>query len=264
MAIYAIGDVHGHYDALLRLLDKIRYNDSDELWFVGDLVNRGPDALAVLRFVRGLTYKKVVLGNHDFSLLVQVQHFPGNKLQPSTQQILDADDGEELVDMLRYFPLLHMDESLQTVMTHAGLFPQWTIMQGLEASNAVSRQLQSDNYREFLREIFGDLPNKWSANLQKMDYWRFAVNAFCRMRYLNADGSLNLHAKERPQNSQELTPWFSVQQQCHWHQIFGHWASLGLQIIGNVTCIDGGYAWGGKLAAYDVEHRQLITSIKAE
>ena len=264
MAILAIGDVHGHFEALLRLLDKAGYGDGDELWFVGDLVNRGPDSAGVLRFVHGLARKRVVLGNHDFSILVQAQRFPGNKLQASTLEVLQADDGEELIDGLRKFPLLYADTRLQTVMSHAGLFPQWSLDQGQAASDAVSAQLRGSGYRDFLREIFGNLPNQWSPELRGMDYWRFAVNAFCRMRYLNEDGSLNLEAKDKPKKTKGLQPWFSVAQTCGWRQLFGHWASLGLRTEGNIVCLDGGYAWGGQLVAYDVENRRLAATLSAK
>ena len=97
-----------------------------------------------------------------------------------------------------------------------------------------------------------------------MDYWRYAVNAFSRMRYLNADGSLNLEAKDKPKQTKGLQPWFSVAQTCGWRQLFGHWASLGLRTEGNIVCLDGGYAWGGQLAAYDVENHRLAATISAE
>lgn len=264
MAIFAIGDVHGHLDGLLRLLDKVGYGDSDELWFVGDLVNRGPDSAGVLRFVHGLRLKRVVLGNHDFSMLVQAQRFPGGRMQQSTLDVLHTEDGEELIDGLRQFPLLHVEPRLQLLMSHAGLFPQWSIEDGQAASDAVSAQLRGNGYREFLREIFGDNPNQWSADLQGMDYWRFAVNAFCRMRYLNADGSLNLYAKNQPKKTPGLSPWFSVSQRCDWLQLFGHWASLGLRTKGQAICLDGGYAWGGQLVAYDVLHRRVAAAINAK
>jgi len=264
MAIFAIGDVHGHLDGLLRLLDKVRYGDSDELWFVGDLVNRGPDSAGVLRFVHGLRLKRMVLGNHDFSMLVQAQRFPGGRMQQSTLDVLRAEDGEELIDGLRQFPLLHVEPQLQVLMSHAGLFPLWSIEDGQKASDAVSAQLRGDGYREFLREIFGDKPDRWSADLQGMDYWRFTVNAFCRMRYLNADGSLNLRAKDQPKKTESLLPWFSVPQQCGWLQLFGHWASLGLRTEGRAICLDGGYAWGGQLVAYDVLRNRVAAVINAK
>ena len=263
MAIFAIGDVHGHLDGLLRLLDKVGYGDSDELWFVGDLVNRGPDSAGVLRFVHGLRLKRMVLGNHDISMLVQAQRFPGGRMQQSTLDVLRAEDGEELIDGLRQFPLLHVEPRLQVLMSHAGLFPLWSIEDGQKASDAVSAQLRGDGYREFLREIFGDKPDRWSADLQGMDYWRFAVNAFCRMRYLNADGSLNLHAKDQPERTAWLRPWFTCAQTCDWRQIFGHWASLGLHTEGNIVCLDGGYAWGGQMVAYDVENHCIAASVEA-
>ena len=197
-------------------------------------------------------------------MLVQAQRFPGNRMQQSTLDVLHCDDGEALIDGLRQFPLLHVEPRLQVLMSHAGLFPQWSVEEGQAASDAVSAQLRGDGYRDFLREIFGDKPDRWSADLRGMDYWRFAVNAFCRMRYLNADGSLNLHAKDRPKKTEGLLPWFSVPQRCEWLQLFGHWASLGLHTGGKAVCLDGGYAWGGELAAYDVLQRRLAATISAK
>lgn len=262
MAIYAIGDVHGHYDGLMRLLDKIGYGDDDELWFVGDLVNRGPDSAGVLRFVAGLNQKKVVLGNHDIALLIQAQHFPEFKIKKTTKEVLQAADGEALIDQLRYFPLLHADSRLQILMTHAGLFPQWTLEQGQKASDAVSTQLRSSDYRNFLRHIFGDKPRLWSEKLQGTDYLSFAVKAFCRMRYLDKDGGLNLEAKMSPQDaSKNLHPWYSVKQNCHWQQLFGHWSTLGVYVHKNIICLDGGYAWGGSMVAYNVEAKTFAGKI---
>lgn len=259
MAIYAIGDVHGQYAALLRLLEKIGYADGDELWFVGDLVNRGPDSLNVLRLVTGMANAKVVLGNHDLSLLVQAQHFKGNKIKPAMAEILAAEDGAALVDKLRAYPMLHVDKARKVAMSHAGMYPGWTMKTARCLNREVCKSLQGKKYREFLRDLYGDEPARWSADLSGMAAKRFAVNVFCRMRFLEQDGALDLQAKMAPHDADPgLIPWFDWEMHNKYRWIFGHWASCGLMVRERVACLDGGSAWGGELVAFDVDEWRVV------
>lgn len=264
MTIYAIGDVHGHYDALARLLEQVHFCDDDTLWLVGDLVNRGPQSAEVLRFVHGFRHKQVVLGNHDLSLLVQAQDFKDIEMKKDTRAILKEDDGEELVDGLRRYPLMLVDEGLGVVMTHAGLYPKWSVAQGLAYAKQVSERLQAHDYRDFLYEVYGDEPNVWTASLRGMDLWRFTINAFCRMRFLDENWGLNLRAKGSPDKTKDgIEPWFKKPQQSALQQYFGHWASLGDYAYGHCRCLDGGYAWGGKLMAWNVSDNELAGQVFA-
>lgn len=254
MAIYAIGDVHGQYQALLRLLEKIGYSEGDEVWFVGDLVNRGPDSLNVLRLVTGMKNAKVVLGNHDLSLLVQAQHFKGNKIKPAMAEILAAEDGEELVDKLRDYPMLHVDKTRKIAMSHAGMHPGWTMKTARRLNRAVGKALQGKKYRDFLKHLYGDEPALWSEDLSGMAEKRFAVNVFCRMRFLQTDGALELAAKMAPHDGGPgLVPWFEWEMHNQYRWIFGHWASCGVMVREKAACIDGGGAWGGRLVAFDID-----------
>lgn len=254
MAIYAIGDVHGQYQALMRLLEQIGYSDSDELWFVGDLVNRGPDSLAVLRLVTGMQNAKVVLGNHDLALLVQTQRFKGSKIKGTMAEIIEAPDGLELIDSLRRYPMLHVDKARKVAMSHAGMYPGWTMKTAKRLNREVGKALQGRKYREFLKNLYGDEPARWSENLSGMDEKRFAVNVFCRMRFLSADGALDLDAKMAPHDAGPgLIPWFDWEMHNKYRWIFGHWANCGLMVRRRIACIDGGSAWGGELVAFDVE-----------
>lgn len=265
MAIYAIGDVHGQYDALRRLLDKIAYGGGDELWFVGDLVNRGPDSLNVLRLVTGLADAKVVLGNHDLALLVQAQRFKGGKLKGAALDILAADDGEELVDRLRHYPMLHVDKTLKVAMVHAGVYPGWTMKTAKRLNREVSAALAGKKYREFLKALYGNEPSRWSENLSGMNARRFAVNAFCRMRFVRKDGALDLEAKMAPDEAPNgLKPWFDCELHNKYRWIFGHWASCGLMVKRRVACIDGGSAWGGELLAFDVGRWAVAARVAVE
>lgn len=255
MATYAVGDVHGQYDALMRLLETIQYADSDTLWFVGDLVNRGPKSLEVLRFISDLGKRAVkVLGNHDFSLLVQAQCFKDGHLKPFAESVLRAKDGVALLEQMRYWPLMHADEQRKVVMTHAGLYPSWSVKCAKKLNKAVMQRLQGKNYGEFLSQLYGDSPACWQKAYKGMPLWRFTVNAFCRMRYLDEHNCLEFSTKVHPKDAPaHLHPWFVGTQKSDWRQLFGHWASLGFYKTGNIVCLDSGAAWQGKLTAFDVD-----------
>lgn len=265
MAIYAIGDVHGQYEALMRLLEGIGYGDDDELWFVGDLVNRGPDSLSVLRFVTALENARVVLGNHDFSLLVQAERFKGNKLKDAAVQVLAADDAPELLRRLRQYPLIHVDKSRKVAMVHAGVHPLWTMKTAKRLNRAVCKALQGRKSRDFLRDLYGDEPAQWSEDLSGMAAKRFAVNVCCRMRFLREDGALDLDAKMAPHDAPPgLKPWFQFAAHNQYRWIFGHWASCGLMVRERVACIDGGSIWGGELVAFDVDTWRVAGRVSAK
>lgn len=267
MATYVIGDVHGQYAALLSLLDKLHYDEaSDELWFVGDLVNRGPNSLEVVRFVCDLFQRgkcKVVLGNHDFSLLAQA--IPGSTLKPkkATQSILAAEDGEALIMQMRQFPLLVVDDSHHVVMTHAGFYPLWTLSIAQRLNADVMAALQGEQVGDFLRDVYADEPADWDINRTGIPALRFAVNVFTRMRYLKKDLRLDFDCKLPPKEApRNLMPWFAVPQADEYRCVFGHWAALGLTIKPHYACIDGGAAWDGMLIAFDLARWQVAGKIK--
>ncbi|UJF24147.1 symmetrical bis(5'-nucleosyl)-tetraphosphatase [Suttonella sp. R2A3] len=264
MAIYAIGDVHGQYDALQRLLDQLSPTSNDELWFVGDLINRGPKSLEVLRYVRGLGKQaKVVLGNHDFAFLVQAQGYKGIELKKAGREIMAADDGEELLNYLRHLPLLHINEQYKIIMVHAGLFPKWQVADALVANQAIMHGLQGENYRNFLLSVFGNKPQDGKHARTALDKARFAVNVFCRMRYLDKQGRLDFDAKMAPENAPaHLKPWFYFHGQRDYRVIFGHWAALGFRIGADAACLDAGAAWGGSLVGLDVIKWHLAAKAK--
>src|SRR3954449_9858738 len=157
MATYAIGDVQGCFDELCALLDKIGLGAGDRLWFVGDLVNRGPKSLDVMRFVRSLGERAiVVLGNHDLHLVAQHEAVEPAKKGDTLAAVLRAPDRRELVDWLRTRPLMHA--AGEYVMVHAGLVPQWSIDQALALAREVQAALAAPEYREFLAHMYGSRP----------------------------------------------------------------------------------------------------------
>ncbi len=254
MAVYAIGDVQGCFDELLALLDKIDFDPRlDQLWFAGDLVNRGPKSVEVLRFIKGLGDSAVaVLGNHDFHLLA-VAAGCGKKLDKDTlKQVITAADGKELVSWLRHRPLLHHDKTTGYTMIHAGLPPQWSLSDARQYALEVESVMRGPGYHDFLKDMYGDLPDLWSERLTGMERIRFIVNSFCRLRYCDRQGRLKLQYKGSPGSQPaNIVPWFEVggRRTATDKIVFGHWSTLGVGLRNNTWSLDGGCLWGGKLVA---------------
>ncbi len=254
MAIYAIGDVQGCCDQLERLLANLHIDpDRDELWFVGDLVNRGPRSLDTLRLVRSLGRQAtVVLGNHDIHLIALAF---GNRTRARDQEladVLDAPDGRELVDWLRQQPLAHYRPELNTLMVHAGVPPQWDPVLTIKLAREVEQALRGPHCAGYIRDLYGELPARWSPDLAGQDRLRFITNCLTRMRYFEADGTLNL-VENGPPGLQPagLRPWFDLpgRHTAMVRVVFGHWASLGLLQRENLLGIDTGCVWGRRLTA---------------
>lgn len=254
MAIYAIGDVQGCFDELLELLDEISFNpELDQLWFAGDLVNRGPKSVEVLRFVKNLGERAVVvLGNHDFHLLA-VAHGCGKKLRQDTlQQVLDAPDSDELISWLRHRPLLHHDETTGYTMVHAGLPPGWNLSEARQYAAEVETLMRSDEFGQFLEVMYSNLPDIWSDGLKGLDRIRFIVNCFSRLRYCDQAGRLALQYKDAPGSQPDgVVPWFDVngRRSADESIVFGHWSTLGVGLRKSTWSLDSGCLWGGKLTA---------------
>lgn len=257
MATYAIGDLQGCYDSLLRLLDKLNFNDNkDKLWFAGDLVNRGPDSLSTLRFVKSLGDKAItVLGNHDLHLLaIAAKHKKTN--DASLQDILNAKDSDNLLNWLRIQPLLHHDSQLNFTMVHAGIYPGWNLSEAKKHAKELENILCGDNYIEFIFNMYGNLPEKWNVNLKSWERLRFICNSFTRMRYCETDGSLNFKSHGAPGTHPKNTlPWFEVHKRKIMEEriLFGHWSTLGLIKNKNIYALDTGCVWGGQLTALRID-----------
>lgn len=263
MADYAIGDVQGCYNSLQRLLEAIDFNDRvDKLWFVGDLVNRGPQSLAVLRFVKQLSIKPhITLGNHDLHLLgLLFDPEPHVNLDDTLEDVLRAPDRDELGHWLRQQSILVYDKTLNVVMCHAGIAPIFTLADAQARALELEHVLSGDHYLEFLKNMYGNEPNQWHNNLNGIERLRFICNAFTRMRYCNAEGRLMLKNKGRIQDAEpSLHPWFAVpsRQNIQADIVFGHWAALeGKCSKPHVHAIDTGCVWGRKLTALRLQDMQ--------
>ena len=255
MSTYAIGDVQGCYDDLQRLLDKIAFDSSsDTLWLVGDLVNRGPKSLQVLRFVKGLgKAAKTVLGNHDLHLLAISQGNPKHKDKSHTlDAVFDASDRDELIDWLRHRPVMHHDPKLNFSMLHGGLPPQWDIPTALEHAQELESVLRGPGFHDFCEHMYGNKPDCWSDSLKGMNRLRFITNCFTRLRYCDPLGRLALKEKGTPGSQPApYLPWFEHPHRASRHHriVFGHWSTLGYYAGHNIWAVDSGCLWGGTLTA---------------
>ena len=272
MATYAIGDVQGCYPELQRLLEKLRFDPAqDQLWFCGDLVNRGGQSLETLRLIHSLRECTVVtLGNHDLSLLAIAQRRPDAqaRVNPELREVLFAEDAPVLFEWLRSQKLLHHDEKLNWTMVHAGLAPMWNLRQAIRAAQDVERELSSPRHPRLLRNLFGNRPAVWSSRLQGLDRQRATINTMTRMRYCDVNGRIDFEAKDIPGTQKPgLYPWFSVpgMRQRDTRIVCGHWSALGRFAGLGVYAIDTGCVWGGELTALqvDAEEPRYIT-VKAE
>jgi bis(5'-nucleosyl)-tetraphosphatase (symmetrical) len=261
MATYAIGDLQGCLDPLLRLLDEFKFNPAgDRLWFVGDLVNRGPASLEVLRFVRDLgTSAVTVLGNHDLHLVMQAEGYGRRNMEDTLDSILAAPDREELLSWLRHRPLFHIEDGV--AMVHAGLLPSWTVEQATALALEAQSALQAPNYRDFLANMWGSMPTAWNDDLAGWDRLRVVINAMTRMRFCTPKGEMDFKAKGPPEHMPEgCMPWFLVPGRAsEVHTIVcGHWSALGLRIEPNLLALDTGCLWGGRLTAVRLDDRKIF------
>ncbi len=266
MAIFAIGDIQGCYDELARLIDKLRFDPNrDELWFVGDLVNRGPRSVDVLRFVRGLEASStVVLGNHDLHLLAAREH--PDRVDKYLRPILAADDADELLHWLRHQPLAHYRPDLNTLMVHAGIDPAWDAQTAVRLAQEAEQMLRGAAHQEFFRVMYGDKPARWSAELTNIERIRFIINCLTRIRFCHPDRTLDFMQKGPPDKSTApLLPWFDVPDRASGsvRVVCGHWSAIGLVQRPDVLMIDTGCVWGRELTAVRLDGPVRVISVAA-
>jgi bis(5'-nucleosyl)-tetraphosphatase (symmetrical) len=269
VAVYAIGDVQGCAVELEALLEKIGFDPRrDRLWFVGDLVNRGPDSLAVLRRVEALgTAAVVVLGNHDLHLLAVARG--DARLRNSDrglQAVLDAPDRERLLDWLQGCPMLHHDPELDATVLHAGLPPQWDLPTAIACARELEVALRNQHDGAFYRRMYGDEPDRWRDDLEGLARLRFIVNCFTRLRVCDAQWRLSLGFKGRLEDLPPgLVPWFRVPgRRTAGHRIVcGHWSALGYLDENDVLSIDTGCVWGGALTAQRLDRPSAPVQVAA-
>ena len=261
MSIYAIGDIQGCYAPLARMLDRVAFDpSSDRLWIVGDLVNRGPESLRVLRLLRDLgPAADVVLGNHDLYLLMVAAGYKRRESDDTLFQVLEAPDRDALLHWLARRPLVQVEGD--HVLVHAGLLPRWTVAQAKALSDEVAAALAGPQAQKFLLQLAGNRPERWNDKLKGWDRLRVIVNACTRMRFCTPDGRMALRAKGAPEQAPPGTlPWFRVPDRFNrTHTIVcGHWSALGFYREPGLIALDSGCVWGGKLTAVRIEDDQVF------
>ncbi len=262
MATYVFGDIQGCLTPLQRLVDRIRFDPvADRLWFTGDLVNRGPHSLDVLRLLKGLGSRCVtVLGNHDLHLLAVHCGIARLREHDTLQAVLDAPDAGELMDWLRWRPLLHCEG--EYLLVHAGILPQWNLEQALTLAGEVEHALRSDEYRKLLPFIYRNEATRWDDTMPSPARLGFVANVLTRMRMCSAEGVLDFSVKGPPEQARAgLFPWFRLAPR---HPrtatvVFGHWSALGVRVDEHFIALDGGCVWGKTLACLRLEDRTLYT-----
>ena len=261
MPTYAIGDIQGCHDSLLHLLDTIHFDPAaDRLWFVGDLVNRGPDSLAVLRFIRQLGESAIcVLGNHDLHLLALAEGYGRTHKGDTLDTVLAAPDREVLLHWLRHRRLAWHENGW--LMVHAGVQPGWTADDAMARAAEAEAALQGADYRSFFAHMYGNTPVTWDDALTGIERLRGIVNTFTRLRYCTLAGEMDFHSKGAPgSQAPGLLPWFDVPDRASAGTpcIIGHWSTLGLINRPDLVALDTGCLWGGQLTAMRLEDRQVF------
>lgn len=261
MSTYAIGDIQGCQDSFLKLLAAIRFDAAaDRLWLVGDLVNRGPDSLAVLRFVRDLGDAAVcVLGNHDLHLLALAEGFGRAHKGDTLDAVLAAPDRDGLLAWLRGQKLAWREGDV--VMVHAGVLPGWTPDDVMARAAEAEAALQGPHYRDFFAQMYGNAPVAWDEGLQGVERLRVIVNAFTRLRYCSLAGEMEFHHKGAPGTQPAgWLPWFEVpgRRSAQATFVIGHWSTLGLVNRPDLIALDTGCLWGGRITAVRLEDRQVF------
>lgn len=271
MKTYVIGDLQGCHEQALAILDHIREHAARDgvaepsILFAGDLINRGPDSLATLRHVRKLAMASgglidSVLGNHDLHMLAVAYGIRPEHKSDTLAEILHAPDREELIDWVRRRPLAIRIEN--HLLVHAGLLPQWSLQQAMLLAGEVEQMLRGAQVAEFLAEMYGNEPARWSEDLRGADRLRCIINAMTRLRFCTLDGVMDFKMKEsgKADAGSGLMPWFDVPGRRTERDtvVFGHWSALGLTMRPNLLGLDSGCVWGGHLSAVRLQDRALL------
>lgn len=260
--VWVIGDVQGCAGALRRLLARPELADpANEIWFAGDLVNRGPDSLGALRLIMSLGDRaRAILGNHDLHLLAVVSGVRKLGKSDTFQDVLQAPDARELIDWLRSRPLMIRERG--HVVVHAGILPAWTLDQAQALAGEIETALRGPDWRAAIRDLYGEKPLQWDDALRGADRMRVIINALTRMRVCHEDdGRMDFEHNGKPEKAGPgLRPWFELPARRNLDEVivFGHWSALGLNIRPDTICLDSGCIWGRALTALRLRDHRVI------
>jgi bis(5'-nucleosyl)-tetraphosphatase (symmetrical) len=258
VTLYAIGDIQGcarSFEALLRRVGFRR--ERDHLWLVGDLVNRGPRSLRVLRRVRELGKSATtVLGNHDLHLLAAAAGVRTPTSADTFDDVLEANDADQILNWLRKQPLIVSDKLKKRILVHAGIPPGWKVRDAITHASEIEGLLAGRNWIRALRSMYGDVPDQWKPDLSAGDRRRYTINALTRIRFCDKSGRLDFNCSGPPGSQpSSLRPWFDFPKRRtrKWHIVFGHWSALGIVRREDITALDSGCVWGRELTAVPLD-----------
>ncbi|WP_428241068.1 symmetrical bis(5'-nucleosyl)-tetraphosphatase [Gynuella sp.] len=265
MTDYAIGDIQGCLEPVLRLLAEVQFNPArDNLWVAGDLVNRGPDSIGVIQYLRQIDdCCRIVLGNHDLHMLAVYYGYKKPGAKDTLVQVTQSPEAKGLIDFVRNQPMMHHDKTLGYAMTHAGIPSIWRTRKARELAEEVSEVLRTERLlRMFLANMYGNTPDVWKDSLEGTSRWRVITNYLTRMRFTDDKGRLDLEHKEGPDHPPKgMKPWFKypARKKRSIRLIFGHWAALnGLFTDKDVLGLDTGYVWGGTMSMVNLQQQELL------
>ena len=267
MKKFVIGDIQGCLDELKILLDKLDFNSSsDQLIFVGDLVNRGPDSLGVLEYLYSINHCVInTLGNHDLHLLALAMTDKRFKHKDeSLIPILESKNKNNLIEWLRHQPIIHEEPSHQSIMVHAGFHPLWDLKKIRKYAREIEMLIRSNDVSKILTHMYTD--ESWSNNLKGTSRINSIINTFTRIRFIDQFGTCNFVEKNAPnKNNRFLMPWFKSNAIKHSNLkiFFGHWSTLGHFNYRNFVCLDGGCVWGEEMIAIDLENPSKPIKVKS-
>ncbi|MCW5798965.1 MAG: symmetrical bis(5'-nucleosyl)-tetraphosphatase [Nitrospira sp.] len=261
MATYAIGDVQGCFNSLTQLTKIIHFDPKqDRLWFVGDLVNRGPDSLKVLRYIRDLGLAAVtVLGNHDIFLLAVAAGLAPPRPTDTLTPILEAPDSRELTQWLRQQPLLYREGDF--LLVHAGLLPAWTVEQAEELADEAHNAIRGDQFVTTLRALHPSGSLQWRPDLTGPIRVATIIKVLTRLRACSDEGVMESSFSGPPDRTPDgFYPWFDVPHRRNAMAtiVFGHWAAMGLRLTPNMLALDSGCVYGRQLTAVRLEDRKIF------
>jgi bis(5'-nucleosyl)-tetraphosphatase (symmetrical) len=258
MATYAIGDVQGCMASLERLLAAIAPSSDDRLWLVGDLVNRGPRSLDVLRWARANEQRiACVLGNHDLHLLGRAAGTSEPKRRDTLDELLAAPDRDALIDWLRRRPMVHVEGP--HLMVHAGLHPRWDAARARALAGELEAGLRSDDWRRWIAQLHGATP-AWRDDLTGGERIRAIASFLIRVRTCTPDGVPDPFDGPPEHAPRGCRPWYALPDRA-WHDhvvVFGHWAAQGLRLGPDFLALDSGCVWGNRLSAVRLEDRTVF------
>lgn len=264
---WAIGDIQGCFDEFIELVGLIDahaanegYTDRPMLWLVGDLINRGPKSLETIAWLMKYERRcRIVLGNHDLNFLAVAAGIRNPKSDDTLDALIQSSNRKDVVAWVRQQQLAHYESGI--LMVHAGVLPQWDVAMTLAYAAEIEYRLQSRNWKDFLRQMYGNEPNQWRADLKGVLRRRVSVNALTRLRFCNNEGVMDFNTKEAMKNAPPgFLPWFALTERRTRNDtvVFGHWSTLGLMNTSRVVALDTGCVWGGSLSAVNLASRQLL------